>query len=158
MMQQALNPDSFKVQFEVPGVPVPKGRPRARIIKPHYKEPFISFYTPAETERYEKLVRDYASIAMAGKVPLDCACQVIVQAFIPISESWSLKKIAKALNGELLPISKPDSDNYGKLVCDAMNKIVYFDDSRVCRMIFEKHYSDNPRLKVCVTEISGQIV
>ena len=40
----------------VPGEPVPKGRARGRIVKPRHGKPFIVYYTPAETQKYEELV------------------------------------------------------------------------------------------------------
>lgn len=44
----------------------------------------------------------------------------------------------------LLPVVKPDLDNYVKLVLDACNGYLWPDDSQVCRVTAEKTYSQSP--------------
>jgi len=41
--------------------------------------------------------------------------------------------------------SRPDLDNYIKLVFDALNKVYYLDDSQITNIIATKQYSDHPR-------------
>jgi Holliday junction resolvase RusA-like endonuclease len=40
------------------------------------------------------------------------------------------------------PPSKPDADNYAKLVLDALNGVLWRDDSQVVRLFVEKAYCD----------------
>lgn len=46
------------------------------------------------------------------------------------------------------PTTRPDWDNYGKLVSDAFNGLFYQDDSQIIEATVTKHYSDTPRLEV----------
>lgn len=139
------------IKFTVPGIPVPKGRPRAHIITPFKKKPFIVFYTPKETEEYEKWVKLNAKQAMEGRPPLDCSCEATIRVYIPVPESWSNKKTAQCLTGELKPPSKADLDNYVKNL-DGLNGIVFTDDALLWRIDAEKNYSDNPRMEFEITE------
>lgn len=44
---------------------------------------------------------------------------------------------------------KHDIDNFNKLVLDAMNKIVYLDDSQITKLVLEKHYDKhNGRVEI----------
>lgn len=52
------------------------------------------------------------------------------------------------LTGEIRPTKKPDWDNIGKVVCDALNKIAYDDDSCIVDGAVHKWYSEEPRVVV----------
>lgn len=136
------------VSFTVPGEPVAWARPMPRIIKPKFKPSFIGFYTKKENDRYKDVIATLARQAMAGRPPIDQSVELCVKAFIPVPASWSKKKAGQCLSGFLRPPSVPDIDNYAKAPLDACNKIVYRDDSLICTLLAEKHYSDNPRLEV----------
>jgi Holliday junction resolvase RusA-like endonuclease len=66
--------------------------------------------------------------------PLDEAIEVdFVFGFKP-PESWSAKKKARAIAGELRHVTKPDTSNLVKMYEDAMNGVVYRDDSQIDRI------------------------
>jgi Holliday junction resolvase RusA-like endonuclease len=44
--------------------------------------------------------------------------------------------------------TKPDLDNYVKLVQDALNQVLYMDDSQITVLSAEKYYSCKPRAKI----------
>ena len=44
-------------------------------------------------------------------------------------------------SGELLPCKKPDADNIAKVVCDALNKVAYDDDTQICNLYVCKRYT-----------------
>ncbi len=50
--------------------------------------------------------------------------------------------------------TKPDIDNLQKQINDAMNSVVYLDDSRIVKISAEKLYSDVPRIEITVTPIT----
>ena len=137
-----------QVDFAVAGVPVAKGRPRATV-----RGGVPSLYTPAKTRTYESLVQKAAQEAMDHREYFDDAVDVSILAYLPIPASWSKKKQRAALHGEVLPTSRPDVDNYAKIICDACNGIVYRDDSLIVGLTVEKRYSDNPRIFVRVSVI-----
>lgn len=139
--------------FELRGVPRHKARHRSRIVFPKGgKKAFIHNYPDPETESYEKVLAEYAALHMRGRAPTERPVAMLVHAYRPIPESWSKTDQAKALQQAILPTSKPDSDNYLKLAKDALNKIVYVDDSRVIDARCIKRYSDVPALRVEIRE------
>lgn len=138
----------MSLKITVPGEPVPKGRHRARIVQPRRKSAFIHFYQDAETEKYERLVAQVAHLEMKGRGLILGPLDIHVTAWLPIPASWSQKKRAQASDGTLRPVSRPDADNFLKCCLDAMNKVVYHDDSQVVDMRVSKRYSDSPRLEI----------
>jgi len=52
------------------------------------------------------------------------------------------------LMGFARPKKKPDCDNIAKIICDALNGIVYHDDSQVVDLEIRKYYSDEPKVKI----------
>jgi Holliday junction resolvase RusA-like endonuclease len=73
-----------------------------------------------------------------------------LKAFIEIPASWSKKKRAGAIDGSVLPVSRPDLDNYVKAALDGMNEVVFSDDSQIVHLIAIKSYDENPRLVITV--------
>lgn len=139
------------IQFEIPSAPVPKARPRTV----SGKGGFVRTYTPAKTVNYEMVVKNYAKIAMDGRPPLTGPVQLSCSFYLPIPKSWSKTKKADALAGKLLPISRPDIDNYIKAVLDAANEIVVRDDSQVVALVSKKQYSETPKATLVFEEIKN---
>ena len=52
------------------------------------------------------------------------------------------------------PTVRPDLDNYMKGVMDALNGILYYDDSQIIRIIATKQYSNEPRTVINIHEIT----
>ena len=138
------------VSILLPGDPRGKGRPRFRIVRPKVGAPFASVYTDAETLAYEQGLAQVGAAAWSNRPPLDEALTCFVEAFMPIPASWSRRKQAQAVAGEIFPTGKPDGDNIAKCVGDALNKILWVDDSQIIMWQVLKLYSDFPRLRVSV--------
>ena len=136
---------NYDLVVRVGGPPVAKGRPRVL-------RSGIS-YTPAKTKKYEAHVRLAASEAMGASPPYDGPLSVRVIASLLVPKSWSKKKTAAALGGEVRPTSRPDLDNYAKAALDALNEIAWRDDSQVCQLFIEKRYAEYAELVICVTKI-----
>lgn len=127
------------INFVIHGKPFAKQRPK--FTKAGHA------YTPDSTVIYENLVRTCFSQKYPEHVPLTCPVRMTIRACYPVAESWSRKKKTQALAGELRP-AKPDWDNVGKIVSDALNQIAYTDDALVydCEVI--KEYDTVPRVEV----------
>jgi Holliday junction resolvase RusA-like endonuclease len=136
------------VRFVIPGPPVAKGRPRAFRIGNG-----VRMHTPERTQRYENLVAIEADHAMAGEKPLLGPVAAFFDVALPVPASWSKKKRAAALAGDVRPTSKPDLSNLAKSVEDGMNKIVYRDDSQITELTIRKRYSEKPGLLVRITTL-----
>lgn len=135
------------IRFSVPGEPVGKARPR--FTKNGHA------YTPDKTRSYEAIVKLCVIKAMKGKKLLTGAISLSVTAFFPIPKSYTKAVREKALSGEMRHTKKPDWDNVGKIVSDALNGVVYADDAKVSHAIVDKRYSDFPRVEVAV-ELCGE--
>ena len=79
------------------------------------------------------------------------ALNVIITEFRAIPKSWSKRKHIAANMGDIRPTTKPDWDNIGKAVCDALNGLVWKDDSQIVHATTEKYYSDDPRVVIGVS-------
>ena len=55
--------------------------------------------------------------------------------------------------GKERPTRKPDFDNIGKIICDALNGIAYRDDAQIVDALVRKFYSDTPRVIVEISDI-----
>lgn len=147
------------VIIQLAGPPRGKGRPRTRVVGN-----FATIFTDKETRAYEAALKDAGASAMAvmGLEPLDEPIAVVIMAHMPIPASWSEKKRALAVAGELMPVGRPDIDNLCKMI-DGLNHhaprfkgdkekrpIVWRDDSQIVSMQAMKVYSLHPRLEITV--------
>lgn len=139
------------VSFHVPGAVVGKMRARIGKVGNHAR-----MFTPEKTVNFENLVAYHAHQALVGKVrpfPFDSPVQVNLLIGVQIPASWSKKKQAQALAGQIFPTSKPDLDNSIKSVFDAMNGVVYKDDAQVVTTVCKKRFREAPGLWVSVFQI-----
>lgn len=138
-----------EIKFTIPGVPMGKGRPKfAR------RGNFVSTYTPEKTANYETLVKWYYEQASNG-CAITGAVKVDITAYFKIPNSATKKQRLSMLGGTIRPTKKPDFDNIGKIVCDALNALAYGDYSAIVDGRVQKFYSDEPRVEVTLTEIAG---
>lgn len=145
---------SLGVVIELAGEPRGKGRPRSRIIKAKSGHSFVGVYTDAKTRSYEALLRDAAAQAVGANPLIDGPLIVWVTAKFSVPQSWSRRKKADALSGVVRPTGRPDVDNTVKLL-DALNGIVWRDDSQIVECFVSKHYSDRPSLRIKVETAGG---
>ncbi len=137
-------PGAF-VTIRLPGPPRGKGRPRfARVGQ------FVRTFTDEKTMSYEERLSEAGATCMKATPPRLGALSVRIEAAFPIPESWSKKKRSAALAGDLMPTGKPDFDNISKIVGDALNGIVWKDDSQIINASFRKFYAEHPGLIVSV--------
>ncbi len=138
---------TFQVMFLVEGTPIGKGRPKfAR------RGNFVSTYTPTKTRDYETLIAEAARKAMGSSEPLKTPVAAFIYITVPIPQSYSKKRTAACLDGSERPCKKPDADNILKAFFDAMNKIVYEDDSQIVSIHATKQYGLVGMVEVLVKE------
>lgn len=135
------------MKFVVYGEPVAKGRPRFSS-----RGGFVRSYTPEKTLNYENLVKISFDMCK-DKEKIEGELQVIINAFFPIPKSTSKKKQQMMLDGSVHPTKKPDTDNIAKTILDALNGRAFDDDKQVVVLHVEKHYSNEPRVEVEITEV-----
>lgn len=134
------------VNFEIPGDPVPKGRPRfAR------RGTFVQTYTDSKTIEYETRVATKARMAIGSSEPLKGHLTVYLYLRYAVPASYSKKRTEACLNGLEYP-KRVDLDNCYKSITDAMNGIVYADDSQIVEAHILKCYSLEPGANVMIQE------
>lgn len=127
----------MEIKFKILGKPRGKQRPRMCV---RFGKQIT--YTPKQTSEYEKLVK--ASYMAVSKMffKKDIPLEIDITAFFngKYSDSdWATKK--------------PDSDNIIKIVLDGLNKVAYHDDAQICKLSFEKKYSEIPRVEVKIKSL-----
>lgn len=134
----------------VPGTPTAKGRPR-------FSRRSGRTYTPAKTVSAEKALRLSLMIfaASVGLRPLDGALGVRAEFVLAVPASWSKREQAAALRGTRRPTSRPDLDNFAKLVLDAANGVLWPDDSAVVELAVSKRYGREPGVRLVVSIKEG---
>lgn len=75
-------------------------------------------------------------------------------AYKPIPKGTSKRKMAQMLDNHIRPAKKPDWDNIGKIVCDALNNVAFRDDSQIVDGTVVKCYSEQPRIEVEIWEVA----
>jgi Holliday junction resolvase RusA-like endonuclease len=134
------------VTFTVDGDPVPKGRPRfAR------RGQFVQTYTDAKTIDYETHVSMRARHAIGATKPLEGALSVFLYLRYTVPASYSKKRKEACLRGVEYP-KRIDIDNVYKSITDAMNGIVYLDDSQIVEAHIKKVYAEDSGANIMVQE------
>ena len=134
------------VTFEVEGDPVPKGRPRfAR------RGQFVQTYTDAKTIDYETHVAIKARQAIGASEPLKGALTVFLYLRYAIPPSYSKKRKEACLLGLEYP-KKQDIDNVYKSITDAMQGIVFLNDSQIVEAHITKVYAETAGANIMVQE------
>lgn len=132
------------IHLTIPGAPEAKGRPRTVMIggKPR-------ILTPKKTRLYEDRIRCEAVEVMEGRDMLAGPVSVVVTAFVQAPKALKGQRRIDAMDGVLKPITRPDVDNYAKVI-DGLNGIVFKDDNQVTDLIVRKRYSERPRLTISI--------
>ena len=106
-------------------------------------------YVPEKTRNHKNAVAwAYKQACGAYRFPSGTYVDMRVIAYLPIPKSKSKTVQNKMRSGEIRPTVKPDFDNIGKLIADALNKVAYDDDKCIVDAQVRKFYSDNPRTEV----------
>lgn len=130
----------------------PKGKGRPRFTRTGHA------YTPARTRDYEDLIAACALKAMEGRhpIPKGVPVRVTIVAIFGVPVSWSKTRRTAALQGVMHHTRKPDIDNVQKAVCDALNGIVYEDDSQIVQTTTEKTYGPEPMVRIFIDELKEE--
>ena len=104
-------------------------------------------FTPARQKEAMRAIQWHAGQAMGDKPPFQCALHVDLVFTYAWPKSTSKRRKQLSPVGKM---SRPDLDNLTKLVCDALNMIVWEDDSQITFLTAAKQYSDVPGVELSV--------
>lgn len=129
----------------------PTGKARARVSR------FGGHFTPKKTVDAEAKIRtvfeDYMDVYEIKMIEKDIPIEVNIYAYYEIPKAYSKSKRELALSRKIYPTKKPDKDNVEKLIYDALNKVVFWDDSQIVSGSFLKVFADIPKIVVEVKEV-----
>ena len=136
-----------KLMFEILGSPIGQGRPKFSTINGHARA-----YDPEKSRNYKAYIRMLATQVMkdSGFTMIEGPCVLRIDAYFEVPKSKSKKFKEAALEGKERPTKKPDADNIVKAILDALNGLMYKDDSCIVDLHCIKYYSDVPRVEVYV--------
>lgn len=138
----------MQIHFQVEGDPKGKGRPRFSTFGK-----FTRVYTDKQTLDYEAVIKSYAAQAMGSTDPLETAVSVFLYVRLAVPQSYSKKRTEACLSGLEKPCKKPDIDNIAKTYLDAMNGVIFKDDTQVIDLHVKKVYSAFAGVNVMVMEV-----
>lgn len=136
----------------ITGKPIPKARPRARLIRG--RKPFVSIYDSqkAETAGVQKQLKLIFK-SEPFLTPLSLSVDFYIQR--PRSHYGTGRNVGKLKpSAPKCNIKKPDIDNYIKFIMDAMNGIVYKDDSQVvCVKAWKLYAEEEEKTVISIEEL-----
>lgn len=109
-------------------------------------------YTPNKTKNYEYLVRQLFVYKYPKFEPIVGRVKMSVIAYFELPKSISKQKEAEMLAGIISPTKKPDWDNIGKIISDALNKFAFKDDAQIIEATIIKKYARTPKVLVRIEE------
>jgi Holliday junction resolvase RusA-like endonuclease len=158
LLPQLFKKDETMIRLKILGVPQSKQSARFRIVKKKSGQQFVSSYQKKSVKDNERnIAYDVKFQLPVNYVPYNEAIGVKVLFVFPPLKSWSKKKMAQLESGEkMYKEAKPDlTDNLMKGLFDAMNGIVFTDDSRVCKVESEKIFGFTPRTEVTLYSLNN---
>ena len=146
----------IKYVFEVPGTPMAWKRARATVRFGH-----ASMFEDKRQSSYKADIRSFLRKACGKPVASPCPFVLTISFEFPLlkgdynSKGEPNKHGKEKLCGEEKRCKKPDLDNLVKMVMDALNGVVWLDDSQVYRINIAKSYSDEPKTVICAMGIDN---
>lgn len=144
----------MKIKFIIPGEPKPKQSARFRIVGSG-KNAFVQSYQPkAVVQNSKQISASVLSQLPKGYELMDGAIGVKVHFVFPPLKSWSKKKLKELEDGAIIfKTTKPDMDNCLKPLADAMEGVVFTNDSRISIIHGAKIFGLEPRIEIELREL-----
>ncbi len=140
-------------EFQFDLVPVPKERPRV-VTNPQTGETFG--FTPARTKYFTVEVARVVEHVFGGRRPIEGPVRLEMTFVMQVPKSWPKWKRLAAIEGLIVPTSRPDMDNLEKALLDAFNEKLIDDDAFVVKRLATKIYGEEPMIMVRVDR-TGQL-
>lgn len=137
-----------EVSFFVDINPQPWQRPKTRVVNG-----FVKHYSPVKTKKYENQIADaYMQIKDAPFFEKDIPLRVAIHFDMPVPKSVSERKRNLMCTGVIEHTKRPDVDNMGKAVLDALNGIAWADDAQITALNLRKRYATHGLIWVHIVE------
>lgn len=136
------------LSFEILGIPKSKQSARFRQFKNKAGKSCISSYQTKDVMQNEANIGWCVTKQLPPNfVPFDCPLHMEVEYVFPIPQSATKKFKQRIIDGErIYKDTKPDlHDNLNKATMDALEGIVFVNDSRIASMTAVKYYGTTPK-------------
>ena len=135
--------------FVLPGVPVPKGRPRMT------KRGHV--FTPKKTVTYEQSIAVAAQAAkskLGGGLLFDGPVFINIHCHFKMPKSWPRKRKDQMLYEPHTQL--PDLDNLAKSILDGLNRTfnIWNDDKQVAALTATKHWAESDSVLVTLQKLT----
>ena len=118
------------IKFAVEVEPLPQPRPRFSRGRCFQPKPIVE---------YKAAITQAARLAMANREPMTGAVVMTIKLY------RKYKSTSRRFG---------DFDNHGKAICDALNGVIYLDDSQIVKCTVEKYTDKNfPHVEVEIEEL-----
>jgi Holliday junction resolvase RusA-like endonuclease len=122
--------------------------------------PVVKSYTPSQvTDAEGSIIAVAQQIVREGRAArIEGALEAEMTFYRDLPKSCSKKKRELMLAGVERPATKPDWDNLGKLVTDALEGVLYAHDAALTDVLVRKRYSEQPRTEIVLREVRAEAV
>ena len=134
-----------EISFTVPGKPMAFARAGS---KGKFR------FTPAPQRQAMGILQVIAAEAMAGRPPFSGPVAMTITAVWAWPKSLNPRK--RSALGANYRTARPDSDTVAKLICDAINGIVFLDDAQVCDLRVRKLFGESSFVRVQIETLAGE--
>ena len=141
------------------GEPKPKQSFRFAI-RGNDEKKFVAKYQPKEVVHHQRTLGWTIQMQLPkGFIPLDEPLKVEVLFVFSPPAAWSKKKMEELTSGKVIyKDTKPDLDNLEKALWDAMEGIVFINDSRIVKKSIKKVYGVQPRTEIKIEVFNEAVI
>jgi len=132
----------MEIKFTVYGQPVPKAR--ARTVR--LPNGTVKSYTPKKTANWEESIRIQS---------LDHRPEKLLDGPLELEATFYLLRPKSRPKKHMYPDTKPDLTNLCKSVSDALEGLIFTNDSRIVQKTLRKRYGDPPRVEIAIRTVGG---
>lgn len=127
--------------------PVSQSRPRASS-----RGGRVRLYDHPKVKQFKAVLHNLVTERYKNP-PLTGALSVSMLFYRPVQKSLSNIERQRRLSNEHKAVVKPDTDNYIKSTLDAMNGVLWEDDSQIVKLTAEKRYGERGKIIITVTQL-----
>ena len=131
------------------------GRPQGKALKARMVGPHARITATSASAREQATLRETARMKLGDDPPYEGPISVEIWAYRPIPNSFSKARTEEAKRGLIAPATRPDADNYAKLVNDAFNALVFKDDAQIVDLVVHKRYALTARTVITIRAFTG---
>lgn len=124
------------------GLPLAQGRPRAARFGSG-----VRVYDPATSRDWKRTIQAQV-LTIKPTAPFDCPLAMELSFIFPRPKSLPKRVLHHT--------KRPDIDNLFKAVSDALNGILYRDDSLIVQLVTRKVYGEEPGVAIHLYELDAQ--